>query len=48
MKWHVEIVEGYGADLAVELQRWTAEGWRVCFVLPNGVNRWTVVLYLEG
>jgi len=44
MEWYVEIVEGYGPDLAGHLNRFTAEGWTIRFVLPNGVNRWTVIM----
>lgn len=45
--WHVEIVEGYGADLELALTRVVTEGWTVRFVLPNGVNRWTVICAKE-
>jgi hypothetical protein len=49
--WFVEIVEGAmpgsPAD-AVKLEevliRLSSEGWRVFSVLPNGVNRWTVIV----
>jgi hypothetical protein len=40
--WKVEIIEGYGQDLADALLRFTLEGFEVRFVNPNGVNRWTV------
>lgn len=48
-RWHTVIVEsnriidGQPFDLTEQLQRLTDEGWTVRFMLPNGVNRWTVV-----
>lgn len=44
VRWHVEIVEGYPTDLAVLLNRLSRDGWQLRLVLPNGVNRWTVIV----
>lgn len=43
MKWDVLILEGYYSDLAKALNTVAAAGGMVRFVLPNGVNRWTVI-----
>jgi hypothetical protein len=49
MKWHAEIVEsnaileGVPVDLVAALTRLQAAGWTVFQLLPNGVNRWTVI-----
>jgi len=49
MTWHVEIVEsnnilqGVPVDLVAALNRLQADGWTIWAVLPNGVNRWTVI-----
>ena len=51
--WHTEIVEssrileGIPVDLVDALNRLQAEGWTVWQVLPNGVNRWTVIARRE-
>lgn len=37
------ILDGQPLDLTDQLQRLTVEGWEVRFMLPNGVNRWTVI-----
>jgi len=42
------IVDGMALDLAEQLERLTGSGvWRVQYVLPNGVNRWTVIASRE-
>lgn len=43
MPWKVDIIDGYASDLEQALARLSGEGWAVRFVLPNGVNRWTVI-----
>ena len=49
MTWNGEIVEGYAADLAKALQRWTDDQWEIHAVLTNGINRWTIIVKrLEG
>ena len=45
--WNVEFIEGYAADLQVCLEKRTAEGWTIAYILTNGVNRWTVVCRRE-
>lgn len=48
-RWYTEIVEsdrileGRPLDLTEALDRLDRQGWSVEFVLPNGVNRWTVI-----
>lgn len=37
------IIDGQPFDLTEQLQHLTVEGWEVKFILPNGVNRWTVI-----
>jgi hypothetical protein len=37
------IIDGQALDLAEQLTRLTDSGWEVRYLLPNGVNRWTVV-----
>jgi hypothetical protein len=37
------IIDGQPFDLTEQLQRLSDDGWVVRFILPNGVNRWTVV-----
>jgi hypothetical protein len=39
----VLIVEGYDSDLQRNLNELIEQGYAIRFVLPNGVNRWTVV-----
>jgi hypothetical protein len=41
------IIDGRPLDLTEQLQRLTEAGWSVRFVLPNGVNRWTVICSRE-
>lgn len=41
------IIDGQALDLTEQLQRLTDQGWEVRFLLPNGVNRWTVVCARE-
>lgn len=41
------IINGRPLDLSDELQRLTDAGWSVRFILPNGVNRWTVIASRE-
>ncbi len=43
MTWKVEVVEGYASDLAQYINGLVAAGAEMRFVLPNGVNRWTVI-----
>ena len=40
---HHEGLEGRPLDLTEALDRLDRQGWSVEFVLPNGVNRWTVI-----
>lgn len=48
MIWNVEILEGHGKDLAAALARVTVNGYAVQYVLPNGINRWTIVAAREA
>lgn len=41
------IIDGRPLDLTDQLQRLTDAGWSVRFVLPNGVNRWTIIASRE-
>jgi hypothetical protein len=41
------IIDGRPLDLTEQLQRLADAGWSVGFVLPNGVNRWTVIASRE-
>lgn len=53
-RWHTVIVEsnrildGQPLDLTETLNTLAVEGWVVRFVLPNGVNRWTVIAEHAG
>ena len=40
--WTAEVVEGHGKDLVVALARVTSTGYAIQYVMPNGVNRWTI------
>lgn len=48
-RWYTEIVEedrivqGRPLCLAERLNALSASGWNIRQVLPNGVNRWTVI-----
>lgn len=44
MEWYAEIVQGHASDLAGFLNRFEQDGWTIRFMLPNGVDRWTVVM----
>lgn len=52
--WHAEIVDsnailqGVPRDLCDALTRVQGEGWTIFTILPNGVNRWTVVAWKDG
>jgi hypothetical protein len=52
--WHTVIVEstrileGQPLDLTETLLRLTADGWTIAHVLPNGVNRWTVIAWQDA
>jgi hypothetical protein len=37
------IIDGQPLDLTAQLQQLTGDGWDVRFMLPNGINRWTVI-----
>ena len=43
LTWKVDIIEGYASDLAAALAAVHAANGTIRFVLPNGINRWTVV-----
>jgi hypothetical protein len=42
--WNVTIIEGQAFALEQHLTAMTAAGWVLFNVLPNGINRWTVVM----
>jgi hypothetical protein len=42
------ILEGQPVDLTETLDRLTAAGWTIQTVLPNGVNRWTVIAWKDA
>lgn len=48
-RWHTIIVEsdriinGQPLDLTEQVQQLSDAGWSIRFMLPNGVNRWTVI-----
>jgi hypothetical protein len=54
MRWHTvivesnRIVEGQPLDLADTLNALAEQGYVIRFVLPNGVNRWTVIAEHAG
>lgn len=45
MEWRTEIIEGYASDLSTLLTQLTLAGYVIKTILPNGVNRWTVIAY---
>lgn len=47
IEWRTKIVEGYASDLDVTLTELTIAGYAIKTVLPNGVNRWTVIAFKE-
>ncbi len=57
VQWRAVIIEGFTGnpkadglscvELEEVLHMLTAEGWQIRFVLPNGVNRWTVIAQRE-
>jgi hypothetical protein len=44
----VLIVEGYDSDLQHNLNELIEQGHAIRFVLPNGVNRWTIIAEKVG
>jgi hypothetical protein len=40
-------VAGLALDLSDVLDRLSADGWTISLVLPNGVNRWTVIAWKD-